>query len=127
VVQVEGFGNFGVGIVPGVVACAVIVCAGVGWLAILVLDRSIPKVVVQGKLIAMPTGWLASVGPVNTKGPVGGGLVGLTSPACFAVPGGCGLPGGGARSLPGAWRFLAFFPRMCGFYYPLFPHYLGSG
>ena len=127
VVQVEDFGYFGVGIAPGVVVCAVIVCAGVGWLAVLVFESKCPIVGVQGKLIATPTGLLASMGPTTTEGPVGGSVVGQTSPACFAVPGKGGLPGVGARSLPGARRFLASFPRTCGFYFPLFPHCLGSG
>jgi hypothetical protein len=121
---VEDFGYFGVGIAQGVVVCAVIVCAGVGWLAVLVLENSIPIVVVQGKLIAPPTGWSASEGPATTTGPVGGSLVGRTSLACFAVPGGGGLPGGGARSSPGARRFLASCPKMPTVDRPRFLHSL---
>ena len=37
-VGVEDTGYFGVGFVPGVVVCAVNVCAGVDWLAILVFE-----------------------------------------------------------------------------------------
>ena len=55
-VGVEDTGYFGVGFVPGVVVCAVTVCAGVGWLAVLMFNNLCPIIVVQGRFIAMPTG-----------------------------------------------------------------------
>jgi hypothetical protein len=126
-VEVGDTGYFGVGFVPGVVVCAVTVCAGVGWLAVLVFESLCPIVGVQGMLIATSTGLSASVGPTTTEGPVGGRVVWRISLACFAVSGEGGLPGVGARSSPGAWRFLASFPRTRGFYSPPFPHFLGPG
>ena len=119
-------GYFGVGFVPGIVVCVVTVCAGVGLLAVLVFESLCPIVGVQGMLIATSTGLLASVGPTTTEGPVGGRVAWRISLACFAVSGEGGLPRVGARSSPGAWRFLASFPKTCGFYSLLFLHCLIS-